>query len=393
LATSDHQSSQDVIGAVILIAATIAALIFANTGLADTYKMLLNTPISLDVGGTVLADTAKNWVKNLLMAVFFLYVGLEIKAEFAEGALSDRRRAVLPFAGAIGGMALPALIYLWLAGYDPIFASGWAIPSATDIAFAIGVLALLGSRIPPALKAFVLAVAVIDDLGAIIVIALFYTAEIQLGALWLAAMFTGVMLVFNLCGVTRIVPYLLAGTALWVCVLQSGVNPTLAGVVTALFIPMRNADDSEHPLHELVENLRFSVLFLIMPIFAFANAGVPFDGLGMADITHPVTMGIAMGLLVGKAVGITLLVFIAVRSGQAQLPDGASWVQVVGVAFIAGIGFTMSLFIGALAFGDGDLMNKVRLGVLMGSLLAAAAGVTILMLAPRTTPARVLSTV
>ncbi len=383
MATAPQASHQDVIGALVLMAATIAALIFANTGLAGLYKTLLYTPISLDVGGFVLADVAKNWVKNLLMAIFFLYVGLEIKAEFTEGALSDRQRAILPFAGAVGGMAAPAIIYLALAGSNPAYVNGWAIPSATDIAFAVGVVALLGSRVPPALKAFLLAVAVIDDLGAILIIAIFYTAEISFGALGLAALAVAALLALNLAGVTRILPYMLVGVALWLCVLKSGVNPTLAGVITALFVPLRSADDAVHPLHDLVDRLKFSVVFVIMPIFAFANAGVPLGGLGLADIVHPVTSGIALGLLLGKPIGITLLVFVAVKSGLARLPDNSSWAQIAGVAFIAGIGFTMSLFIGVLAFGDGELMNKVRVGVLLGSTLAAIAGALVLVAVAR----------
>lgn len=399
MATSPSASSQtsasgpnpEVVGAFVLMAATVAALIFANTGLAGVYKAFLNTPISLDVGSFQLADSLKNWVKNLLMAIFFLFVGLEIKAEFAEGALSDRKRAILPFAGAIGGMAAPAAIFLALAGSNPAYVNGWAIPSATDIAFAVGVVALLGSRVPPALKAFLLAVAVIDDLGAILIIAVFYTAEISMGALGLAALAIAALGLLNLRGVTRILPYMLVGVALWLFVLKSGVNPTLAGVITALFVPMRNADDSVHPLHDLVGKLKFSVVFLIMPIFAFANAGVPLTGLGLGDMLHPVTSGIALGLLIGKPIGITLLVYIAVRSGLARLPDKSSWLQVVGVAFIAGIGFTMSLFIGVLAFGDGDLMNKVRLGVLLGSTLAALCGVAVLVAAARKAPEPALS--
>ncbi len=380
MVADDQKARQDVIGAFVLIAATIAALIFANSGLAGTYKGLLNAEIGAELGGVDLSDTVKNWVKNLLMAVFFLSIGLEIKAEFAEGALSDRKRAILPFAGALGGMAVPAGIYLWLAGADAALARGWAIPSATDIAFAVGVLALLGSRIPPALKAFILAVAVIDDLGAILVIAVFYTAKIDVGVLGYAAGVIGAMLVMNVIGVSRIWPYMLAGVVLWLCILKSGVNPTLAGVITALFVPMRNRDGTLHPLHDLVGRLRFSVVFVIMPVFAFANAGVPLGGVGLADVAHPVTAGIVLGLLVGKPVGITLAVFLAVQSGLARLPDGSGWLQVLGVAFVAGIGFTMSLFIGALAFGDGDLMDKVRLGVLLGSLLAAAVGTLIVIL-------------
>jgi Na+:H+ antiporter, NhaA family len=378
--------NQDVIASFVLLAATVLALIFANTGLAPIYKALLATPVNLSVGDFVLADSAKNWVKNLLMAIFFLLVGLEIKAEFTEGALSDRQRAILPFAGAVGGMAAPAAIFLLLAGSNPAYVNGWAIPSATDIAFAVGIVALLGSRVPPALKAFLLAVAVIDDLGAILIIAVFYTASLNFTALALAAAAIGVLFALNRAGVMRIAPYMLTGVALWLFIQQSGVNPTLAGVITALFVPMRSADDSAHPLHDLAGKLKFSVVFLIMPIFAFANAGVPLAGLGLRDLAHPVTAGIALGLVVGKPVGITALVWLAVRSGLARLPDGATWLQVVGVAFIAGIGFTMSLFIGALAYNDGPLMDQVRLGVLSGSTLAALLGAGLLIAAARAKP-------
>jgi NhaA family Na+:H+ antiporter len=383
VAASPQQSNQEVIGSFVLLAATIAALIFANTGLAGAYKAMLATPISLNVGDFALADSLKNWVKNLLMAVFFLFVGLEIKAEFAEGALSDRRRALLPFAGALGGMLAPAAIFLAIAGGTPAYVNGWAIPSATDIAFAVGVVALLGSRVPTALKAFLLAVAVIDDLGAIVIIAVFYTAEISFGPLVLAGLAILALAALNLMHVGRLMPYMLLGVALWLFILQSGVNPTLAGVITALFVPMRSADGAREVLHDLVHALKFSVVFAIMPIFAFANAGVPLTGLGLGDLAHPVTSGIALGLVLGKPIGITLFVFIAVRSGLARLPEGASWLQVVGVALIAGIGFTMSLFIGVLAFGDGELMNKVRLGVLLGSTAAAIAGAAVLILAAR----------
>jgi NhaA family Na+:H+ antiporter len=381
IASSAPAPNSDVIASFVLLAATVAALIFANTALAPFYKGLLETPISLNVGDFALADSAKNWVKNLLMAIFFLLVGLEIKAEFTEGALSDRQRAILPFAGAVGGMAAPAAIFLLLAGSNPAYVDGWAIPSATDIAFAVGVVALLGSRVPPALKAFLLAVAVIDDLGAILIIAVFYTASLNFVALGLAAVAIGVLFALNRMGVMKLTPYMLVGVALWLFIQQSGVNPTLAGVITALFVPMRSADDRVHPLHALADTLKFPVTFLIMPIFAFANAGVPLGGMGLGDLAHPVTAGIALGLIIGKPVGITLLVWLAVKSGRARLPEGSTWTQIVGVACIAGIGFTMSLFIGILAFGDGQLMNQVRVGVLSGSIVAGLLGAAILIMA------------
>jgi Na+:H+ antiporter, NhaA family len=383
MASMTKTVNPDIVASLVLLGATLAALVCANTGLADMYKSVLYAPISLDVNGYVLADTAKNWVKNLLMAVFFLYVGLEIKAEFVEGALSDRRTALLPFAGAIGGMVVPACIFLVIAGATPAYVDGWAIPSATDIAFVIGIVALLGKSVPPALKAFLLAVAVIDDLGAILIVAAFYTHDINADALWLAALAVVVLGVMNRAGVMAIAPYLLVGVALWLCVQRSGVNPTLAGVITALFVPLRSRDDLIHPLHSLVAQLKFSVVFIIMPVFAFANAGVPLTGLGLHDLAHPITSGVAMGLLIGKPVGIVLMVYLAVMAGFARLPAGTDGLQMMGAGLLAGIGFTMSLFIGALAYEDDTLINAVRLGVLIGSAIAGAAGATVLVLAAR----------
>jgi NhaA family Na+:H+ antiporter len=383
VASSPSNSSTEIRASFVLLGAAVVALILANSALSDLYGEVLATPIRIGVGAYELADPLKDWIKNALMAVFFLFIGLEIKAEFKEGTLSDASRAALPFAAAVGGMAAPALVYLALAGGDPVFANGWAIPAATDIAFAVGVVGLLGKRVPTALKAFLLAVAVIDDLGAILVIAAFYTAEISLVALAWAAGAVLALAVFNAAGVTRLAPYLLVGAVLWFCVLKSGVNPTLAGVVTALFVPLHGTGARAHPLHDLVHALKFPVLFVIMPVFALANAGVPLVGLGFDEIAHPVTAGIALGLALGKPMGILLCVFVVVRAGLAHLPAGASWAQVAGIACIAGIGFTMSLFIGALAFTDGSLMNQVRLGVLAGSTVSALAGVAILLFATR----------
>lgn len=383
MASSPSNPSTEIWASFVLLGAAVVALVLANSGLAGFYGEVLAAPIGISVGAYELANPLKDWIKNALMAVFFLFIGLEIKAEFKEGALSDARSAVLPFAAAVGGMAAPALVYLALSGGDPVFSNGWAIPAATDIAFAVGVVGLLGARVPAALKAFLLAVAVIDDLGAILVIAAFYTTEISLVALVWAAGALLLLGVMNTAGVTRLAPYLLVGTVLWLCVLKSGVNPTLAGVVTALFVPLHGAGARAHPLHDLVHALKFAVLFVIMPVFALANAGVPLVGLGFGDLAHPVTAGIALGLALGKPIGILLCVLVVVRLGLAYLPPGATWAQVSGVACIAGIGFTMSLFIGALAFADGALMNQVRLGVLAGSSVAALVGVTILLLAAR----------
>jgi NhaA family Na+:H+ antiporter len=372
--SENSSSSRAIIASFVLLAATALALVVANSGAAGIYKAVLATEIGFDIGWFDLSDSIKNWVKNALMAVFFLFVGLEIKAEFREGALADRRLAITPFAGAAGGMAVPALIYLAVTAGTPGLGRGWAIPSATDIAFAIGVVGLLGSRISAPLRAFLLAVAVIDDLGAILVIAVFYTGALQLWAIAGMAIAVAVLAFLNRSGEGRLTPFMLVGLALWVLTLQSGINATLAGVVTALFVPLRMAD-GRSPLHRLEQALWSPVNFGIMPVFAFANAGVPLLGLAVADLLQPLTLGIVLGLALGKPVGITLAVFAVVRTGLARLPEGAAWRELAGIACLAGIGFTMSLFIGALAFQDEALLDQVRLGVLGGSLVATLIGV------------------
>jgi NhaA family Na+:H+ antiporter len=378
-------TAQDVRASLVLVAATFAALALANSPLSDAYKGVLGATWGFGAGPLALAleNDLKGWIKDALMAVFFFYVGLEIKAEFREGALSDRRRATLPFAAAAGGIAAPALVYLAVAGTDPAVARGWAIPAATDIAFAVGLVGLLGTHlVPPALKAFLLAVAVIDDLGVILVIALFYTAEVRLGALGLAGLCLVAFWALNRKGVVRMWPYAALSLPLWLCVQQSGVSPTLAGVAAALFVPLR-APGGGSPLHALVDRLRLPVLFGIMPVFALANAGVPLGGFGLAQAAQPVTAGVALGLLLGKPLGIALCAWLAVASGAARLPEGTNWAQVLGIACVAGIGFTMSLLIGALAFGPGPLMDQARLGVLLGSAGSALAGAAVLLFAAR----------
>jgi NhaA family Na+:H+ antiporter len=380
------QSNIDVPASIILLLSAVAALVCANTFLAGPYKAVLDTQIDLSFAGIELAKTVKVWIKDALMAIFFLLVGLEIKSEFQEGALSDRRRAILPFAAAAGGMFVPALIYLAITFGDTAAMKGWAIPSATDIAFAVGVVGLLGFRyVSVPLKAFLLAVAVIDDLGAILIIAFFYTAGVS--AMWLGVVagLCVVLLAFNRLGMTSAIPYLAVGVLMWLALDRSGVSATLTGVIVAMFIPLK-AKDGSSPLHAMAHALKIPVLFVIMPVFAFANAGVPLYGLGLADMLSPVTLGIALGLLIGKPIGITLFSWVAVASGAARLPEGANWLQMVGVGCIAGIGFTMSLFVGILAFGDGPALNAVRLGVLSGSTAAALLGVAILIAAKRQQP-------
>jgi NhaA family Na+:H+ antiporter len=374
---ADAGSNTEIKASLILLAATAAALVCANSALAGLYKAVLSAPLQIPLGFDTLDDTVKGWIKNALMAIFFVFVGLEIKYEFARGALSDRQRAILPFAAAVGGMAIPAVVFLSVAS-APAFRGGWAIPSATDIAFAVGVVGLLGTRyVSPALKAFLLAVAVIDDLGAILIIAVAYTAGLSSFWLSVAVAVTVGLFAMSRLGVTNTWAYLGVGAILWYVVLKSGINPTLAGVVTALFVPI-DARGGPSPLKALLEKLKYPVLFGIMPVFAFANAGVPLTGLGLGDLTHPLTLGIALGLFVGKPIGITGAAWLCVRTGVAKLPQGTDWPRMLGIAWIAGIGFTMSLFIGTLAFGDGPVMDQVRLGVLLGSTLSALAGIAVL---------------
>lgn len=365
----------------VLLAATALALLCANSPLADVYKAVLSAGLGANIGPFDLSYSVKEWIKNGLMAVFFLYVGLEIKSEFKVGALSDPGRAALPFAGAAGGMIAPALVYLAVTGADTALIKGWAIPAATDIAFAVGVVGLLGSRVSAPLRAFLLALAVIDDLGAILIIALFYSGALQLAALLGMGLCVAGLWVLNSRGDGDLWRYLGLGLLLWLFTLQSGINATLAGVVTALFIPMRAG--LQIPLKSLLDRLATPVNFGIMPVFAFANAGVPILALSFADILSPLALGIALGLVLGKPVGILLAVALAARSGWARLPDGATWLQIAGVGCIAGIGFTMSLFIGALAFSDEDAMNQIRVGVMGGSIVAGILGASLMALAAR----------
>ncbi len=371
-------SNTDILASLVLLAAAVAALIVANSPLGYSYFAALKAEIPVGVGEYVISDPLKDWIKNALMAVFFVYVGLEIKAEFAEGALSDRQRAILPFTAAAGGMAMPAIVYLTVVGWQPQYAYGWAIPAATDIAFAVGVIGLLGRMVPPALKAFLLAVAVIDDLGAILIIAFVYTPALDLVGFGLTAAVIAILWLMNWRHVTSIAAYMVMGLVLWLAIYQSGVSPTLAGVIVALFVPLKTKDRTGSPLHDLAGLLKSPVNFAIMPVFAFANAGVPLAGMTLDQFATPVTLGIAAGLLVGKPIGIFVLTWATVKTRLARLPEASSWLQVGGVGFIAGIGFTMSLFIGSLAFPTDALMNQVRLGVLSGSVLAALIGAGVL---------------
>ncbi len=369
-------------GGIVLGVATVLALIASNSGLAGLYAVFLDLPVELRIGQLQIAKPLLLWINDGLMAIFFLLVGLEIKRELVEGELSSLRQAMLPAIAAVGGMAAPALIYALCNLTDATALRGWAIPAATDIAFAVGVLSLLGARVPIGLKVFLLALAIFDDLGAIVIIAVFYAAELSTLSMLLAGGVLMVMLALNRLGVTRIAPYALLGIVLWVCVLKSGVHATLAGIVMALAIPL-GAAEGESPLRQLEHALHPWVAFLVVPLFGFANAGVSFAGMSAGALTDGVSLGIAAGLFVGKQLGVVGAVYGCVRLGIARLPEGATWVSLYGVAVLAGIGFTMSLFIGTLAWDTADHAAPLRIGVLGGSLLSGIVGYAILLFACR----------
>ena len=379
----------EAVGGLVLLAATVAALIFDNTPLTRLYEVFLNTPVGVRVGPLAIDKPLLLWINDGLMAIFFFLVGLEIKRELLQGELSTFGQAVLPGVAAAGGMAVPALIYFVVNAANPIALRGWAIPTATDIAFAVGVLALLGPRVPSSLKLFLLALAILDDLGAIIIIALFYTEHLSWLSLVLAGAGIVVLGALNALRVTRLAPYLLTGIFIWVCVLKSGVHATLAGVVVALAIPLTGKTaDAPSLLEQLEESLHPWIAFGVLPLFAFANAGVSLQGLSLAKLLEPVPLGIALGLFVGKPIGILGATWLAVASGLAPKPAGANWGQLAGVGMLGGIGFTMSLFIGTLAFTDAAHAAELRLGVLAGSLLSATAGLMLVAASSRARASR-----
>ena len=370
-------------GGIVLCAAAALALVLANSPLGALYTRLLDVPLAVQVDGLIIKKPLLLWVDDGLMAVFFMLVGLEVKRELLEGGLSRRSDAILPAIAALGGMAVPALIYVLCNWGNPQALRGWAIPTATDIAFALGVLALLGPRVPASLKLFLLAVAIIDDLGAIVIIALFYTADLSLTALALATVGVAVLLALNLAGVGRRAPYMLAGVFLWVCVLKSGVHATIAGVIVGLTTPLK-AGDSASPLRSLEHDLHPWVAFGVLPLFAFANAGVRFAGMAPAVLLDPIQLGVALGLFFGKQLGVAGSIWLALRLGLGALPDGADWRQLYGLALLTGIGFTMSLFIGTLAFPAEGYDVDVRIAVLLASLLSGICGYLVLRTAPVT---------
>ena len=365
-------------GGIILMIAAVLAMIIANSPLATAYDAILGTYIKVGIGSFEIAKPAILWINDGLMAIFFFLVGLEIKREVLAGELSSFDKAILPIMAAIGGMAVPGLIFAIINWGTPENLNGWAIPTATDIAFALGILALIGSRAPVALKIFLLAIAIIDDLGAIVIIAVFYTSQLSINALTISILGFAVAIVLNRMGIQRTAPYLLVGIVMWVFVLKSGVHATLAGVLIALTIPLKSKNEDEALLYKMEHGLHPWVAFLILPIFAFANAGVNFTGIGIDDLLQPLTLGIAVGLFLGKQIGVFLATWIGVKSGIARLPENVTWRHVYGVACLTGVGFTMSLFIGSLAFDAADEMNAVRLGVVLGSVLSGLFGFVLL---------------
>jgi Na+:H+ antiporter, NhaA family len=384
----DRFFRHDAAGGIVLMAAAVLALIIANSSLSAGYHDLLLKKFSVLLDGEGLSKPLILWINDGLMAMFFFLIGLELKREMLEGKLKNPSDVILPGMAAVGGMVVPALIYLAFNWSDPLLRGGWAIPAATDIAFAVGVLALVGKHAPSSLKIFLLTLAILDDLGAILIIALFYTSELHVDYLYLALVPLAGLYWLHRTGTHRIAPILLLGAILWVLVLKSGVHATLAGVVTAFFVPLTDKY-GKSPLHALEHGLTPYVLFLIVPIFAFANAGVVLTGMTVSDLFAPLPLGIAAGLVIGKQLGVFGMTWLLVKAGWARLPHEVTWTHIYGLACLAGIGFTMSLFIGGLSFADPEHMNAVRLGVLAGSAISAILGYAVLRFAaPRAEPAK-----
>ena len=362
---------------IILVFAAVFAMILANTPLGSYYYMLIEMPVEVRVGPLQLAKPLLLWINDGLMAIFFFLVGLELKRELLEGELKELSNVILPAIAALGGMVVPALFYTLFNSGDEVAMQGWAIPTATDIAFALGVLSLLGSRVPTSLKIFLVSLAIFDDMGAIVIIALFYTADISTLSLTIAAICLSVLFVLNRRRVGEMTPYLIVGIIMWIAVLKSGVHATLAGVLLAFFIPMRDPNNPERSLlKELEHDLHGAVAFFILPLFAFANAGISLAGVGMEQLFHPVPLGIAAGLFLGKQLGVFLFCWLGIKMGLAKLPTGINWSVLYGASLITGIGFTMSLFIGSLSFAQGGVTMPFdeRLGIIIGSLLSAVSG-------------------
>ena len=362
-------------GGIILALAAIAAMIIANTPLNSWYEAFIHAPVAIQIGDFAIAKDAHHWINDGLMAIFFFLVGLELKREVLIGELSNIKQIILPAGAAVGGMIFPAIVYILFNINNPEYWKGWAIPAATDIAFALGILSLLGSRVPNSLKVFLVSIAIFDDIGAILIIALFYTSELSLSSLAFAGLCLPILYLLNRRNVTSITPYILIGVIMWIAVLKSGIHATLAGVVLALFIPMFDRTDPEHsPLEELEHDLQNTVSYGILPLFAFANSGISLKGAGFAELFHSVPLGIAAGLFIGKQIGVMLACWIIFKLGISKMPNGMNFKQIYGAALLCGVGFTMSLFIGGLAFGGGSPLFDERLGIIMGSIVSGIAG-------------------
>jgi len=368
-------------GGIILIFAALLAIILANSPLQSYYDLLINTPVEVRVGVLEIAKPLLLWINDGLMVIFFFMIGLELKREFIEGELSDKKNIILPGIAALGGMVVPALIYVYFNADDDTALKGWAIPTATDIAFALGVLSLLGSKVPTSLKVFLTSLAIFDDVGAIIIIAIFYTSNISATSLAIVLICLPVLFLINKRNPASTSVYIMVGVVMWVAMLKSGVHATLVGIILAMFIPMRSKTDPDYsPVKRMEHDLHSLVAFFVLPVFAFANAGVNFTGIGTEQLLHGVPLGIALGLLIGKQIGVFGFCWLAIKLKLTQLPDGMSWVSLYGTAALCGIGFTMSLFIGSLAFEETSV-NFVfddRLGILIGSFASGIIGYLVL---------------
>ena len=368
-------------GGIVLVSAAALAILVANSPLFSYYALLIDTPVAIQIGALEIAKPLLLWVNDGLMAIFFFLIGLELKREILEGELSDKSKIILPGIGAIGGMSLPAIIYTVINWDDPVALRGWAIPAATDIAFALGILSLLGSRVPIGLKVFLTSLAILDDIGAILIIAFFYTSKISFGALLIAALCCVVLFVLNKKDIFEKSTYIMIGIVMWVAMLKSGVHATLMGVLLAMFIPLKTDRDPDiSPLKSMEHDLHATVAFIILPIFAFCNAGVNFDGFGLSQLFHGVPLGIALGLFLGNQFGIFFLCWLAIKFRLTTLPENVSWLSLYAVATLCGVGFTMSMFIGSLAFEEtgSNVLFDERIGIMLGSLASGILGYTIL---------------
>ena len=375
--------AMEISGGIVMLLAAALGMLAANSMLHADYSHLINLPMTFGIGDQPTTEPLKVWVKDILMVFFFLLIGLELKREAREGVLADKEQIILPLVAAFGGMALPACIYLGINHAIPANWAGWAIPSATDIAFALCVLTLVGRNIPPAVKIFLLAIAIFDDIGAILIIAFFYSAALNLSALALAALGVLALIILNRLKVSLLTPYWLVGIFLWFCLYYSGIHTTVAGVIVGLLIPMRSAESPRHsPVNHAIHFLHPWVSFVVLPVFAFTSTGIDLGDIHVRDLLQPLPLGIALALFIGKQLGIFALTWAMVKTGYAKLPHGATWGHVYGVSLLAGIGFTMSLFIGILAFPE-PMQGLLKVGVIAGSLLSVLGGALVLRIASR----------